>query len=78
MLTCKLFVNPTTEMEAKLNGIVHVVSSMMWYYELSNLLLRKDTVNIKTSAGPYSSRDRIRNKTYERSKTYCRPRVHIP
>src|SRR5436305_7183282 len=47
MLTYKEFVNPTTET----NGIVHVISRMKWYCELSILLLRENTVDLETSAG---------------------------
>src|SRR5271156_5559348 len=48
MLTCKVFVNPTTETKANRNGIVHVISRMKWYYELSILLLKENTADIET------------------------------
>jgi hypothetical protein len=51
MLTCKVFVNPTTETKANRDGIVHVISRMKWYYELSILLLKENTADIETSAG---------------------------
>lgn len=50
MPTCKVFVNPTTETKANHDGIVHVISRMKWYYELSILLLKENTVNVKMSA----------------------------
>src|SRR4051794_39949571 len=31
ILTCKVFVNPTTETKANRDGIVHVISRMKWY-----------------------------------------------
>jgi len=48
---CKIFVNPTTETKANRDGIVHVISRMKWYCELSSLLLRESTVDAETSAG---------------------------
>ena len=51
MLTCKVFVNPTTETKANRDGIVHVISRMKWYCELSILLLKENTVDVETSAG---------------------------
>jgi len=50
MLTCKVFVNPTTKTKANRDGIVHVISRMKWYYELSILLLKENTVDVKKSA----------------------------
>jgi hypothetical protein len=51
MLTCKVFVNPTTETKANRDGIVHVISRMKWYYELLIFLLKENTADIETSAG---------------------------
>jgi N-terminal domain of NWD NACHT-NTPase len=51
MLTCKVFVNPTTEAKANRNSIVHVISRMKRYCELSILLLKENTVDVETSAG---------------------------
>jgi len=51
MLTCKVFVNPTTETKANRDGIVHVISRMKWYCGLSILLLKENTVDVETSAG---------------------------
>jgi hypothetical protein len=44
-------VNPTTETKANRDGIVHVISRMKWYCELSILLLKQNTVGVETSAG---------------------------
>jgi len=51
MLTCFLFVNATTETKVNRDGIVHVISRMKWYCELSSFLLKEDTVDVETSAG---------------------------
>ena len=51
MLTCKAFVNPITETKANRDGIIHVISRMKWYCELSILLLKENTVDAETSAG---------------------------
>jgi N-terminal domain of NWD NACHT-NTPase len=50
MLTYKIFVNPTFETKANRDGIVHVISRMKWYCELSGLLLRESIVDAETSA----------------------------
>ena len=38
-------------MESNRNGVVHVISRMKWYCELSTLLLREDTIKSEISAG---------------------------
>ena len=43
--------NPTTETKANRDGIVHVISRMKWYCELSILLLKQNNVGVETSAG---------------------------
>jgi len=55
MLTYKVFVNPTTETKANRDGIVHVISRMKWYCELSMLLLRENTGDVETSEANLSS-----------------------
>jgi len=51
MLTCEILKNPSSEMESNRNGVVHVISRMKWYCELSTLLLREDTIKSEISAG---------------------------
>jgi hypothetical protein len=51
MLICKVFVNPTTETEANRDGIVHVISRMQWYCELSIVLFKGGTVTVGQLAG---------------------------
>ncbi len=51
MLTCKILKTLSSEMESNRNGVVHVISRMKWYCELSVLLLREDAIKSETSAG---------------------------
>jgi hypothetical protein len=51
MLICKIFVNPISETKANRDGIVHVISRIKWYCELSSLLLRESTVDAEISVG---------------------------
>ena len=43
--------NPITESKANRDGIVHVISRMKWYCELSSLLLKENTVDNRPFAG---------------------------
>ncbi|RYP43376.1 hypothetical protein DL768_009953 [Monosporascus sp. mg162] len=45
------FVNPVTESKANRDGIVHVISRMKWYCELSSLLLKENIVDDRPFAG---------------------------
>ena len=47
----ELFLNPINETKANREGIVYVISRMDWYWNLSTLLLKEDTINDEPLAG---------------------------
>lgn len=49
-LGLQIFLNPLTSTEANRGGIVYVVTSMKWYYSMSNLILREN-INVGAANG---------------------------
>jgi len=47
----EVLINPTKEAEANRTGIVYVIRRMNWYWNLSGLLLKENTVDGGSSAG---------------------------
>ncbi|EOO03308.1 putative wd-repeat protein [Phaeoacremonium minimum UCRPA7] len=49
-LGLQIFLNPLTSTDANRSGIVYVVTSMKWYYSMSNLILREN-INVESAHG---------------------------